>query len=82
MTKDEAIQIAHKMYAYEISEQTDQKTQNFDDLWQSIYDICQLATYGIIEELEKDEIQEAIYWLIETQAMTKDYQNKDIYFKE
>lgn len=82
MTKAEAIHIAHMMYVYEISEQTDQKTQKFDDLWQSIYDICQLATYGIIDDLENDELQEAMNWLIETQSMTKDYQNTNIYFKE
>ena len=39
MTKEEAIQIGHAMYAYEISEQADIESQNFDDLWQSIYDI-------------------------------------------
>lgn len=36
MTKDEAIQKAHDMYVYEISQQTDQQSGDFDDLWQSL----------------------------------------------
>ena len=55
MTKEEAIQKAHAMSAYIESEQADEKTHDFDDLWQSLYDICQLATYGIVE-LTQEEI--------------------------
>lgn len=80
MTKEEAIKKAHLMYAYEISEQSDQETQHFDDLWQSLYDVCQLATIGVFEDIEDDEIKEAIDWLKDTQDMTKDYQDKEIYF--
>lgn len=80
MIKQEAIHKAHQMYAYEISEQSDQQTNDFDDLWQSLYDICQIATFGIIEDLEEDEIQEAISWLKETQELTKKYLDKEIYF--
>lgn len=82
MTKEEAIHQAHEMYAYETSEKADQKTQDFDALWQSLYDVCQLATYGIIDDLEEDEIHEAMCWLQATQSMTKKYQDTDIYFKE
>ena len=60
MTKEEAIQIGHAMYAYEISEQADIESQNFDDLWQSIYDICQLSHFHILEDLESDELDQAI----------------------
>ena len=80
MTKEEATKKAHDMYVYEISEQTDAETGNFDALWQSLYDICQLATYGIIDDLEKEELDEALNWLKETQSMTKNYQNTEIYF--
>lgn len=80
MTKEEAIKKAHAMYAYEISEQTDIETHDFDALWQSLYDVCQIATFGILEDIEEDEIQEALQWLRETQPLTKKYKNTDIYF--
>lgn len=80
MTKEEAIQTGHAMYAYEISEQADLESKNFDDLWQSIYDICQLSRFHILEDLESDELDEAITWLKETQSLTKKYQETEIYF--
>lgn len=80
MTKEEAILKAHQMYAYETSEQADQENHDFDTLWQSLYDVCQLATYGILDDLSEEELKEAMDWLKETQSMTKDYQNKEIYF--
>lgn len=79
MTKEEAIIKAHEMYAYEISEKTDEDSGDFDALWQSMYDVCQLATYGILD-LEDDEIQEALDWIKDTQSLTKNYQTTDIYF--
>jgi len=79
MTKEDAVQLAHAMYAYEVSERADQDNHSFDALWQSLYDVCQLATYGILD-LDKDEIQEALDWLKATQLMTKDYQTTEIYF--
>lgn len=79
MTKEEAIKKAHDMYAYEESEQSDQDSGDFDALWQSLYDVCQLATYGILEFTD-EEIQETKDWLIQTQALTKDYQKTEIYF--
>lgn len=80
MTKQEAIKEAHEMYLYELSEQTDQESGRFDDLWQSLYDICQLASYGIIEDVVEEEINEVKDWLKQTQSMTKDYQTTEIYF--
>lgn len=80
MTKQEAIKEAHEMYLYELSEQTDQESGSFDDLWQSLYDICQLASYGIIEDVVEEEINEVKDWLKQTQSMTKDYQTTEIYF--
>lgn len=79
MRKEEAIIKGHEMYAYEISEQSDLETNDFDDLWQSLYDVCQIATYGIVD-MEKEEIEEAILWLKETQILTKKYQDTEIYF--
>lgn len=80
MTIEEATLKAHAMYAYETSEQADRESGDFDDLWQSLYDVCQIATYGIIDDIKEDEIQEAIDWLKETQSLTKDYKNRDISF--
>lgn len=80
MTKEEAILKAHEMYAYEISEQTDVDNPDIDHVWQSLYDICQLATYGIIEDLDEEEIVELKQWLKDAQPLTKDYQNTEIYF--
>ena len=79
MTKEEAIIKAHQMYAYEISEQADSENHDFDALWQSLYDVCQLATYQILD-LDDDEIEETREWLKETQSMTKVYQETEIYF--
>lgn len=79
MSKEEAVKLAHEMYAYEISEQADETTGNFDDLWQSIYDVLQVATYGIID-MEDDEIKEAMDWLKDTQSMSEKYKETEIYF--
>ena len=79
MSKEEAVRLAHEMYAYEISEQADENTGNFDDLWQSIYDVLQVATYGIVD-MEDDEIKEAMDWLKETQSMSEKYKETEIYF--
>lgn len=80
MTKEQAVKEAHDMYAYELSEKADQDNQDFDALWQSIYDVCQLATYGIIDDMVEEEIQEAIDWLKETQSFTVQYKTTDVYF--
>ncbi len=79
MDKKELIVKAHHMYAYEISEQADALTHDFDDLWQSLYDICQLGSYGIVD-LDEDELNEAITWLKETQLLTVKYKETEIYF--
>ncbi|MFR7592019.1 MAG: hypothetical protein ACLUVC_11275 [Longibaculum sp.] len=79
MTKEEAVLKAHDMYAYEESEKADQENGDFDALWQSLYDVCQLATYGILD-LEEDEINEVRDWLKETRSLTKLYQETEIYF--
>lgn len=81
MNKQDATRLAHQMYAYEVSEKADETSHDFDDLWQSLYDVCQLATYGIIEDLEKEELQETIQWLKDTQILTKKYKETDIYFE-
>lgn len=79
MTKEEAVLKAHDMYAYEESEKAEQENDDFDALWQSLYDVCQLATYGILD-LEEDEINEVRDWLKETRSLTKLYQETEIYF--
>ena len=79
MNKEEAISLAHEMYAYEISEQSDQQSGDFDDLWQSLYDIAQLGSYGIVD-LEEEEFLETKEWLKKYQPLTKKYLETEIYF--
>ena len=80
--REQASQLAHEFIVYQESEQADidAKNHQFDALWQSIYDICQLSHFHILEDLESDELDEAITWLKETQSLTKKYQETEIYF--
>ena len=79
MELKDAITQGLNLYAYEESEQSFEETNDFDDLWQSIYDVCQIATFGIIE-LDKEDIDEALSWLKQTQELTKKYLKTEIYF--
>ena len=79
MNKEEAIKLAHDMYAYEISEQADESTGEFDDLWQSLYDVAQLGSYGIVD-LEEEEVKETVEWLKKYQSLTTKYLDTEIYF--
>lgn len=78
--QQEASAIAHELVVYLESEQADVKaTDNkFDALWQSIYDVCKLVNFGIIEDIDEYELNEAVAWLRNTQDLTKDYKNKEI----
>lgn len=80
MDKEKAIEMAHDMYVYETSEKADEKEGAFDALWQSIYDVVQVASFGIIDDVEEDELNEAIDWLKETKHFTKKYKDFDIHF--
>ena len=79
-SKEQAIEVAHSMYVYETSEKADEKNQTFDSLWQSIYDVVQVASFGIIDDVEEDELQEAIEWLKDTKELTKQYKYMEIDF--
>ena len=79
MNKEEAVLLAHQMYAYEISEQSDKESHDFDDLWQSLYDIAQLGSYGIVD-LEEEEFVEVKEWLVQYQSLTEKYLETEIYF--
>ena len=81
-TIEEATIKGHEMYVYEESEQSDKDNNSFDNLWQSIYDVCQVASYGIIDTIEPDELEEAIQWLKDTQELTEVYKETEIYFQE
>ncbi len=80
MTKEEAIEIGHQLSLYEDSEKSDVENQDLDHLWQSLYDICQLASYGILEDVEQEELDEVLHWLKQSQPLTKDYKETEIYF--
>lgn len=80
MDKEKAIELAHNMYVYETSEKADEKDQSFDSLWQSIYDVVQVASFGIIDDVEEDELEEAIQWLKDTKHFTKKYKDNVVEF--
>lgn len=80
--KKDAIQKAHELAVYLESEMADQKETNhpMDALWQSIYDVCQLASSGIIDTIKPEELQAGITWLKENQKETKEYKNFTLNF--
>lgn len=80
---DKATRDAHRLAVYEESEQSDIKTDEnkFDALWQSIYDVCSLVKFGILDELlSEEEYIEGIDWLKKYQHLTKKYQEKELEF--
>ena len=80
--RENAMNIAHEFVVYQESEQADVDAieKVFDALWQSIYDVCKLVKYGIIDDITEDEFDEAYSWLKSTQPLTEDYQNLDLEF--
>ena len=56
------------------------KDHQFDALWQSIYDVCKLIKFGIIEDITEEEFEEAYAWLKTTQSLTEDYQELELEF--
>lgn len=80
MTKEEAMTTGRDLDVYIDSEMADEKTGELDDLWQSIYDIVQVATFGIVEE-DPEELKAAIAWLKEVQPMTEAYKTLAIPFE-
>lgn len=79
----QATKEAHKMVVYMESEQRDQKVDDdkFDALWQSIYDVCSLVYYGILDELlSEEEYLEGVEWLKKYQELTKGYKDLEITF--
>ena len=78
---EKATKLAHKLVAYEESGQSDIKASDnkFDALWQSIYDVCSLVHFGILDEvLSEEEYLEGVNWLKKYQSLTKDYQEKEL----
>ena len=78
---EKATKLAHELVAYEESEQSDIKASDnkFDALCQSIYDVCSLVHFGILDEvLSEEEYLEGVNWLKKYQSLTKDYQEKEL----
>ena len=46
----------------------------------SIYDVCKLIKFGIIEDITEEEFEEAYAWLKTTQSLTEDYQELELEF--
>ena len=80
--REQASQIAHEFVVYQESEQSDIKAEEkvFGALWQSIYDVCKLIKFGIIEDITEEEFEEAYAWLKTTQSLTEDYQELELEF--
>ena len=56
--REQASQNAHEFIVYQKSEQADidAKDHQFDALWQSIYDVCKLIKFGIIEDITEEAV--------------------------
>ena len=80
--REKASAIAHEFVFYQESEQSDIKAEEkvFDALWQSIYDVCKLINFGIIDDITQEEFEEAYSWLKATQSLTEDYQDFELEF--
>ena len=80
--REKAPAIAHEFVVYQESEQSDIKAEEkaFDALWQSIYDVCKLINFGIIDDITQEEFEEAYSWLKATQSLTEDYQDFELEF--
>lgn len=80
--REKSSAIAHEFVVYQESEQSDIKAEEkvFDALWQSIYDVCKLINFGIIDDITQEEFEEAYSWLKATQSLTEDYQDFELEF--
>lgn len=78
----DAMNQAKKFVIYQESEQADQnvKEKQFDAMWQSIYDVCKLVKFQIIDDISQEEFDEAYRWLLKNQPLTEDYQNFELEF--
>ena len=78
----DAMNQAKKFVIYQESEQADQNVneKQFDAMWQSIYDVCKLVKFGIIDDITQEEFDEAYHWLLDNQTLTEDYQDFEIEF--
>ena len=58
--REKASAIAHEFVVYQESEQSDIKAEEkaFDALWQSIYDVCKLINFGIIDDITQEEFEQ------------------------
>ena len=78
----DAMTCAREFVIYQESEQADQNVneKQFDAMWQSIYDVCKLVKFGIIDDITQEEFDEAYHWLLDNQTLTEDYQDFEIEF--
>ena len=80
---EKATKIAHQLVAYEESEQGDIKAEDekFDALWQSIYDLCSLVHFDILDDLlSEEEYLEGVEWLKQYQHLTEKYKEIELEF--
>lgn len=79
---EKAIQTGRSLSLYDDCEQADQEKEEqvFDYLWQSLYDVYKLAHFGIIEDVDKTELEATVDWLCKYQAYTDKYKDVSIPF--
>lgn len=77
MSYEEALESGRELEVYFESEQADLKADEnlLDALWQSNYDVCKLISNGVLDGFTKEEFDEAIKWLKDSQSLTHDYQD-------
>lgn len=77
------IEQGRALYAYEISGQYDQEEmadQPLDGVWCSIYDVLQLAHFGIIDPLDDEDFEAAYQFLKESMVLTMNHKNDTFTF--
>ena len=76
MTREDILLKGRTLAHYELSEQADLKEEDpIDGLWYSLYDVCKLVHYGILEDVDEKDWQETVSFLKDIQSMTTSYQN-------
>ncbi len=76
MTREDILLKGRTLALYELSEQADLKEEDpIDGLWYSLYDVCKLVHYGILEDVDEKDWQETVSFLKDIQSMTTSYQN-------
>lgn len=78
--RQQEMEKASTFVVYLESEQAKDSEHPFDAMWQSIYDVCKLVNFGIIDDITKEEFEEGYKWLVKTKCLTDNYQDFEMEF--